>query len=107
MTRAWGKVAAVGLIAGLLPRVPKKLTLAIANRGKFPIRVTSLKASARDAGPSCRSTMLRVRNRTPDVVVRPRSKRRVSLKVRLSPAAGDGCQGARLPLRFEAAGERA
>jgi hypothetical protein len=88
-----------GSADGLLPGVPGRLTVTVRNPYRFAIRVTAIRASARDAG-ACRG-----RNLTPARLRRPfvvpaRATRRVVLPISLAANAPNECQRATFRLAF-------
>lgn len=88
-----------GSAQGLMPGVPGRLTVTVRNPYRFPIRVTSIQATARDAG-ECRGTNLAPARLRRALVVPRRGVRRVVLPVSLAQNAPNVCQGAAFRLVF-------
>ena len=93
-----------GSVGGLYPGGLGTLSVAVRNPYRRHLRLVSLRVGVRDAGPECRASNLRVVPFRGFLDVRPRRTRVVRLVVRMVRSAGDGCRGARFPLRFTAKG---
>jgi hypothetical protein len=88
-----------GSADGLLPGTPGRLVMSVRNPYRWPIRVTSIRVSAHDAG-ACRAANLSTARLRGPVLVPARGMRRVVLAISLAADAPDVCQGARFRLSF-------
>jgi hypothetical protein len=88
-----------GSADGLLPGVPGRLRVTVRNPYRFAIRVTTIRAIARDAGGCSSRNLKSARLRRP-LRVPARGTRRVVLAISLDANAPNECQGARFRLVF-------
>jgi hypothetical protein len=95
-----------GSARDLLPGVLDRLTVTVRNPYPFAIRVTAIRAGARDSG-ACKAENLRLTALRRPLVVPQRSVRRFTLPIELASDAPDACQGASFPLVFSGRAVRA
>ena len=88
-----------GSAEGLLPGMPGRLNVTVRNPYRWPIRVTAIRVSVRDAG-ECPAGNLRPALLRRALVVPARATRRVALPISLAADAPNACQGARFRLVF-------
>jgi hypothetical protein len=93
-----------GGASGLYPGAVGHVAVTVRNPYRRHLRVGSLRVRVLDAGPACRASNLLVKPFRGLVDVRPRRARVLRVFVRMAPSAGEGCRGARFPLRFSAKG---
>jgi hypothetical protein len=89
-----------GHVSGLYPGARRRLTIVIRNHSRRPLRIRSVTARVRDAGPACRGRNLRISRFRGRLRLRARRARRIAVTVLMRPDAPDACQGARFPLVF-------
>lgn len=91
-----------GHVTGLYPGINRRMIVRIRNTSARRVVISSLRTMVGDASPSCRGTNLQVAKIKRRVEIRPSSRRRLRVPVRMSPNAAAGCESARFPLRFRA-----
>lgn len=88
-----------GSAVGLLPGIPGRLTVTVRNPYRFPIRVTALRVSVRDA-KGCSAHNLRPAQLRRRLVVPARGSRSFVVPISLAADAPNACQEARFRLVF-------
>src|SRR3954464_5053721 len=92
-----------GEAIGLFPGVPVPLAVQIRNRTPHPLVLTSVRIRAGAAGAACAGTnFIASIPKGVRMSLAPRATVRTSYMIEMSPNAPDACQGATIPLRFQA-----
>jgi hypothetical protein len=98
--RAVEEFAISGQVDGLYPGADMTLDARVTNPYPFPIRVTSVGTTVRDAGPACPASVIEVRDSRAEVDIPRNATGTVPLAIRMDPSAPDACQGATWTLIF-------
>jgi LPXTG-motif cell wall-anchored protein len=99
-TRAAEGFAITGQVDGLYPGADMTLDARVTNPYPFPIRVMSVGATVRDAGPACPASLIEIRESHAQVDIPRNATGTVPLAVRMDSSAPDACQGATWTLIF-------
>jgi hypothetical protein len=95
-------LAVSGHLMGLYPGSEKRMRVKVRNRLRHPVKVRSVRAIVRKAGPGCPARNLVARPYRGSQRVPPHRTRRVGLAIAMRPRAPDSCQGTRFPLHLKA-----
>ncbi len=95
-----------GGVRGLVPGVSSQLDVVVSNPSGVKLNVTSIRVTARDAGPQCVSTDLSTEDFEGSIVVEAHSSTSVTLPVELSADAPTACRRQVFPLSFVGRAER-
>jgi hypothetical protein len=98
--RAVEGFAITGQVDGLYPGADMTLHALVSNPYPFPIRVTSVGATVRDAGPACPASLIEIHDSHAEVEIPRDASGTVPLAIRMDPIAPDACQGATWTLTF-------
>jgi hypothetical protein len=98
-----GKFSVAGRAKGLFPGGSKILKLKVRNPMPYWIKVKLLTVTVgKPSKPGCKRGWLQIKREiTPRVKVADEAVARVTVTAKLSREAGDACQGARWPLRYD------
>lgn len=89
-----------GSAGGLYPGASRRLRLVVTNRHKFAIVVTSISTTVASHAPGCRASNLKVSKFSGRLTVRARRSASKFVRITLSRAAPDPCQGVVFRLRY-------
>jgi hypothetical protein len=95
-------IAVSGHLMGLYPGSEKRMRVKVRNRLRHPVKVRSVRAIVRRAGPGCPARNLVARAYRGSQRIPPHRARRVGLAIAMRPRAPDACQGTRFPLHLKA-----
>ena len=95
-----------GSAVGLFPGGTTRLRVTVQNRRAFAVVVRRVSVGVRHARRGCRARTVSVRPFRGRLLVRPRARRVVVLRISMARNAPNTCRGARFPLRFRALASR-
>jgi len=96
-----------GTVVGLFPGARTTLRLTVRNPNPYAIEVRKIRTKVRSGARSCPSKSIRVGRSRGTKRIRPKSRGRIRVKVRMLPTAPDACAGRRFRLIYRGTATRA
>jgi hypothetical protein len=91
-----------GTVQGLIPGVPRALTVRVANRRRYDIELRSIAVTAGQASDDCLAGRLALGGYRGRLQIRARRAKSLRVPIQLLPGAPEACQAAIFPLHYRA-----